>query len=346
MSSRRRGSYLAAAAFLLSVWAAADQEHLRYRASIPDGLDLYLPVPATNVLTPEKVRLGRRLFSDPMLSRDLTMSCATCHDPQRGFADGKPRAVGIAGRVGARHTPALINRGYGRSFFWDGRAHTLEDQSLRPIEDPDEFGHSIDGAMVRLRADAQYQALFQSAFGREPQSEDLARALASYVRTILAGSAPIDRYLAGDPGALTDEQRQGLAVFRGRGRCTACHAGPTFADERFHNTGVAWREGRFLDPGRAAVTNLDEDRGAFKTPTLREVGRTAPYMHDGSFATLAGVVDFYAAGGRPNPNLDPDVRAISLTPEERRALLAFLGALTGTIREGELEATGTSGSRR
>ena len=158
--------------------------------------------------------------------------------------------------------------------------------------------------------------------------------MASYVRTILSGDAPIDRYMNGEREALAEQARAGLRLFRGKANCTACHLGPIFSDEQFHNTGVAWREGELLDPGRFAVTGKEEDRGAFKTPTLREVTRTAPYMHDGSLATLDDVIEFYNRGGNPNPHLDPELRPLRLTPEEKQALLAFLRALSGTIREG------------
>lgn len=336
-ASLQRGLRLTATVFLLSAWvSASDLADDRYRLSVPTGLDLYMPVPTGNPLTPEKVGLGRRLFFDPILSRDFSVACATCHDPRRAFSDGQPRAAGIGGRINGRHAPALLNRGYGRAFFWDGRAASLEDQVLRPIEHPDELGHSMSELMLRLRGHPEYVRLFRAVFDRDPHAEDLARALASYVRTILSGDAPIDRYFAGERQALSAEQLEGLEVFRGKGRCTVCHGGPTFTDERFHNTGVAWQDGRLVDPGRAAITRDDRDRGAFKTPTLREVVRTAPYMHNGSITTLEEVVEWYSGGGRPNPTLDPDIRPIPFTPAEKRALVAFLGALSGTISEGRL----------
>ena len=158
----------------------------------------------------------------------------------------------------------------------------------------------------------------------------ISRALASYVRSILSGDAPFDRFVNGDRSALSEEQQLGLRVFRGKGNCTACHLGPTFTDERFHNTGVAWRDGRLQDEGRFEVTGRADDRGAFKTPTLREIARTAPYMHDGSIGTLTEVVEFYDAGGRVNPTLDSEVRPLRLTPADKQALIAFLLALGGS----------------
>jgi cytochrome c peroxidase len=307
------------------------------RPPIPLGLDLYLPVPSDNELTPEKVALGRRLFFDSILSQDYTMSCATCHDPRRVFADGLPRAVGIGGRSNPRHVPSLVNRAYGRTFFWDGRAASLEDQALQPIENPNELGSSVSEVVARLQEDAEYPAMFRVSFETEPNAEDLGRALASYVRTILSGDAPIDRYYAGEAVALGQEQREGLRLFLGKANCSACHVGPTFTDELFHNTGVAFRDGVLRDEGRFAATGKPEDRGEFKTPTLREVARTAPYMHDGSLATLDDVIEFYDRGGNRNPGIDDEVRPLDLSAQEERALKVFLSSLSGTVEEGRLQ---------
>jgi cytochrome c peroxidase len=188
--------------------------------------------------------------------------------------------------------------------------------------------------VARLKDTEDYHKLFQAAFGRDVNAEDLAQALASYLRTILSGDSPFDRYVNGAREALSAEARQGLELFRGKAHCTACHVGPNLTDEGFHNTGVAWRDGRFLDTGRFTVTGKEADRGAFKTPTLREVDRTAPYMHNGSLATLEEVIDYYNCGGNRNPYLDAELRPLHLTAEEKQALVAFLRALTGTIREG------------
>ena len=192
--------------------------------AIPLGLDLYMPVPEDNPLTTEKIQLGRQLFFDPRLSRTGLVACATCHQPAHGFADANPVAVGVDARRGRRNAPALINRGYGRAFFWDARVATLEEQVVRPIEDPDEMGSSLTEAAARVGVDAS----------------ELSRALSSFVRSILSGNAPFDRFINGDRDALTSDEQTGLRIFRGKGNCVSCHVGPNFSDERPHNTGVAW----------------------------------------------------------------------------------------------------------
>ena len=301
--------------------------------SPPLGLDLYMPVPEDNPLSTGKIALGRQLFTDTLLSRDGTRACATCHDPARAFTDGRAVTLGVLDRTGTRSAPALINRGYGRSFFWDGRAATLEEQVVQPIVNPNELDLPLSDAIARLQRRRDYADAFLTAFGRTVNPGDLARALASYVRCVVAADSPVDRYLAGDSAAVSDEARQGLSLFQGKAKCSACHVGPTLSDEQFHNTGVAWKEGRLLDVGRFAVTGKDSDRGAFKTPTLREIARTAPYMHDGSITTLEDVIAFYDRGGNANAYRDAELRPLGLTAREKHALLAFLGALSGTVRE-------------
>ena len=273
--------------------------------TIPLGLDLYLPVPEDNPLTNENIELGRRLFQDRRLSRDGSLSCAGCHDPARAFSDGRPVAIGILNRKGTRNAPALINRAYGRSFFWDGRAKTLEEQVLQPIANPKEMDLTLPEAEARVGLSAA----------------QLARALASYVRSILFGDSPYDRYIEGDRAALPPEAVRGLQLFRGKANCIVCHVTPTFTDERLHNTGIAWRDGVLRDHGAG--------NGTFKTPTLREVARTAPYMHDGSIASLEDVVEYYDRGGNRNPALDPEIHPLRLSGAEKQELIAFLLCLNG-----------------
>ncbi|MEX2301841.1 MAG: cytochrome c peroxidase [Bryobacterales bacterium] len=300
----------------------------------PLGLDAYMPVPAANPLTKEKIELGRKLFFDPVLSRDRTLSCATCHDPKLGFTDTKPVAVGVDGQKGTRRSPRLINRGYGKLFFWDGRAASLEEQVLQPIQNPIEMAMTLEGVEARLRGDTAYVAGFQKSFGRPPDADALQQALASYVRTIVSGNSPYDRYVAGEAEALSAAQRRGLDIFRGKGNCSVCHLGPNLTDEEFHNTGVGWKNGASEDHGRAKVTGDTTDTGAFKTPTLREIAATGPYMHDGSLATLADVIEFYDKGGERDPNLSMEMQRLDLTPTEKADLAEFLRALRGEVREG------------
>ena len=225
-----------------------------------------VPFREDNPLTPEKVKLGKKLFGDKLLSRDRSLACKGCHLPKKAFTDGRAKAVGVYGRQGPRSVPTLVNRAYGRAFFWDGRTSTLEEQVVKPIEAESEMDMTVSEAVERLKRKSRYRKMFQQAFHREPNGEDLARALASYVRTIYSGDSPFDRYIYGKRGALSDQQRRGLRIFRDKGNCTACHIGPTFSDEEFHNTGVAWRDGKLQDEGRFAITGETELKGAFKNP--------------------------------------------------------------------------------
>ena len=296
------------------------------------GLDLLVPIPDENPLTHDAVALGKRLFFDCALSADGSVRCSSCHQPERGFSDSLARSRGVYGRRGQRNAPTLVNRAYGRSFFWDGRTATLEQQVLLPIQDTLEMGEPLAALITRLRGDPSYVADFRRAFGGEADAQRVARALASFVRMLRSGNSPFDRWRNGDSSALSISARRGFALFTGRANCVACHVGANFTDEQFHNTGVAART--YLrdgteDPGRARVTALPADRGAFKTPTLRDVALTTPYMHDGSFETLEQVVAFYDGGGHANPQLDPEIKPLALKPRERSELIDFLMALTG-----------------
>lgn len=298
----------------------------------PEGLDLYLPVPTDNPLTPAKVALGERLFFEPLLSADGKLSCSSCHKPEHVFSDTVAVSPGVYGRRGTRNAPSIVNAVYGESFFWDGRAATLEDQALHPIQAPNEMDMSLDTLLQRLAGKPEYREAFAGAFPDGAVSiPNLTQAIASYVRTLRSGDSPLDSFFAGNSTALSPEARDGFRLFVGRARCHLCHAGPTLTDQSFHNTGVAWRDGMIVDSGRAAVTGARDALGAFKTPSLRNVARTAPYMHDGSVATLEEVVEFYSDGGNPNPYQDPDIRPLHLSAGERSALLAFLRSLSGKV---------------
>ena len=330
---------ICAAAVLLIVVAAnacatrSERTSVRAASGRPLGLDLFRPEPADNPTVPDSVTLGRQLFRERLLSRDRSLACVDCHRPDRAFTDGRAKAVGVYGRRGPRSVPTIVNRAWGESFFWDGRIETLEAQVLQPILAELEMDLSIEEAVERLRVTSPYPAAFRETFGRDVNRDDLARALAAYVRTIQSGASPFDRYVWGEPDALSSEEQAGLRLFRGRANCTACHVGPNLTDEEFHNTGVFWGRQPY-DAGRVVVTGVPEDTGKFKTPTLREVARTAPYMHDGSIATLEEVVDFYDRGGNDNPFRDRELRPLRLTEDEKTALVAFLRSLSGTVSDG------------
>jgi cytochrome c peroxidase len=293
---------------------------------VPLGLDLYVPAPAENPITPETLALGRRLFFDRRLSRDGRTSCSTCHQPSRAFSDGRPLPIGVHGRAGRRNAPSLLNRAYGQRFFWDGRAATLEDQVGMALAGRTDLDLPATDAAARIANDRNYVAEFRAAFAEAVSARDLVRALATFVRGQLSGGSAFDRFSAGDRSALSARARLGFDLFSGKANCWRCHAGPLLTDERFHNTGVSW--GR--DPGRFEFTRHPEDRGRFKTPSLRNVAITAPYMHDGSITSLESVIEFYDRGGQANPNLDAQIRPLRLSPEERQALVAYLKSLTGS----------------
>lgn len=285
--------------------------------TVPLGLDTYIPAPEDNPITAEKAALGRDLFRDPILSRDRTISCATCHEADRAFTDARPLARGVDGRTGDRRTPTIINRAFGKRFFWDGRTSTLEEQVLQPVSNPKEMDLSLDEAVQRLRT-STYADRFSQIFGRPVTKDDTSKAIATFVRTILSGDSPYDKYVAGERSALSVEAQLGLKLFRGKAGCIRCHVGGNFTDERLHRTGAGTR-------------NTDV---AFKTPTLRDVALRAPYMHDGSIATLEDVIDFYNKGPQKDAKLDPDMQPLNLSDLEKKALKSFLHSLNGRLQSG------------
>lgn len=284
--------------------------------------------------------VGQRLFFDRQLSRTGTTACASCHQPGHVFAEPRRVSVSDTGSRGRRNAPSLINAGFLATLMWDGRFRTLEQQALSPFL-RGEMGISVEEAVHRLNADPGYVDLFHRAVGRHPTAADMARALAAYQRTLVSGENRVERYLrSNDAAVLTPLERDGLIIFDTRAGCSTCHRLTArsadrwdvppllLTDFRFHNLGIGYRSGRFADLGRYAVTGMERDLGAFRTPSLRNVARTGPYMHDGSLATLEDVVAFYDAGGRPNPNLSPLIRPLFLSDYERAALVGFLRALT------------------
>lgn len=299
-------------------------------ATVPVPLGL-LPVqwPKDNPYSPEKAELGKLLYFDARLSADNTVSCASCHSPKYAFTDGAPVSTGIRGQKGGRSAPTVINRAYSLAQFWDGRAPTLEEQAKGPIANPIEMGETHENVVAKLKGIAGYRSLFAQAFGSGEISIDLlAKAIATFERTVLSGNAPYDRYKAGDRKAMTPEQVRGMKVYFDKAKCDQCHEGINFTSNAYHNLGVGMDKPN-PDLGRYAVTKSSADRGAFKTPTLRDIARTAPYMHDGSLKTLEEVVDFYDKGGIPNTNLDEKIKPLKLTVQERKDLVAFMQALNG-----------------
>lgn len=283
--------------------------------------------------TPERVRLGRWLFYDSRLSADGTVSCGTCHRPDQGFSQTERVSTGVFSRRGTRKSPAVLNLAWPRlpHFFWDGRAASLEEQALGPIENPVEMGLDHARLVEILAGIPGYAPYFREAFGDGAVTKArVAKALADYQRTRMAGNSVWDRWQTlGDTSAVSAEVRRGHDLFFGTAACNQCHLGEQFTDYGFHNVGVGWNDetSTFSDEGRFAVTGQDVDRGAFKTPTLRDVSRHGPYLHDGSAKSLREVVALYNRGGVKNPWLSAKVFPLGLTDADMDALVAFMNAL-------------------
>ncbi|SHJ10278.1 cytochrome c peroxidase [Roseomonas rosea] len=307
--------------------SAAEDAALRAAYRRPAGPP---PIPAENPFTAEKAQLGRRLFFDPSLSASGTMSCATCHEPARGFTDGRSLARGNDGRELRRKSPTLWNLAWAPFLFWDGRAEGLEAQAEAPIEAHEEMGQPLDALVARMAADAGWRAAFATAYPGQPQPvtrENLVRAIASWERTLISPRTRFDAWVEGEDAALTPQERRGLSVFHGPAGCANCHEGWAFTDHAFYDIGLP--EGRAPDLGRGPVLGLERADRAFKTPTLREAMRRAPYMHDGSLPTIEAVLDHYQGGVVDRPGLPPELpRRLSLSAPQRADLVAFLTTLT------------------
>lgn len=284
------------------------------------------PVRADNPLTVTSVQLGRSLFFDERLSLSRGLSCSSCHQTDRAFSDSVARSRGVDGRTGMRNAPSLANVAYHPLLLRDGGAPSLEQQVLVPFFDHRELDADPQQVVEALADDADVQRLSRTAYGRPFDLYVLTRSLANYLRTLLSGHSRYDLYLAGDRAALSPAETRGLDVFTGAGKCTACHAGHDLSDHGFHNTGLA--SDLASDPGRQRITLDPGDRGKFKTPTLRNIALTAPYMHDGSLTTLQAVVDHYRTGGKIGPDKDPLMMPLHLTDQQQADLIAFLHALT------------------
>ena len=301
-------------ALALSGLALPDRAFTAEPAGLPP-----IPFPQDNPPTDEKIALGKQLYFDGRLSADNKVSCASCHDPAKGFSNGDQFATGVEGKKGGRNSPTVINAAFQKLQFWDGRAKTLEDQALGPIQNPIEMNLTLEAVVAKLNGIPGYQSQFQKVFGTDVTSEGIAKAIAAYERTILSGDAPYDQFKAGNAAALSEAAQRGMKLFFGKANCIACHSGPNFTDNGFHNIGIPGG-----DEGRFAVTKSEGDKGAFKTPTVREIAKTGPYMHDGSLKTLEEVVAHYIKGGTPNPQLDEDIFPLKLSPEEAADLVTFL----------------------
>jgi cytochrome c peroxidase len=316
---------------LLSFAPAAVTQDLPPKSSdfpAPRGLPP-IPWPEDNPYSPARAELGKLLFFDGRLSANGRVSCSTCHEPGHAFSGSTPLSAGVTGKPGVRHVPTLINRAWGKSQFWDGRAPTLESQVIFPITDPDEMGMTPELVVQNIRAIQGYAPLFAAAFGDSTINfERIAKALATFERTIVSENSAYDRYLAGDKSALTKQQKDGLDFFNKKGECAECHAGANLTDEKFSNIGIGTNQAR-PDPGREAVTRKRGDTGKFKVPTLRDVARRGPYMHDGSVKTLNDVLDIYARGGLPNPHLDTRLTRFYLDEQTKQNLISFLDSLSG-----------------
>jgi cytochrome c peroxidase len=326
MKRRSAASLLATlVACLTLAWSGGALGQLLANGSLPP-----VPVPADNPQTDAKVRLGAQLYFDPRLSADNTISCATCHDPDKAWANHDATDTGIKGQVGGRNSGTVLDAAYMRFQFWDGRAGSLEEQALGPIHNPIEMGETLENVVRKLNAIPGYRRAFQEVFGTDVTTDGIAKAIAAFERTIISGPSPYDRYLMGDNDAMSPAAVRGMNLFSGKAHCTPCHSGAAFSDQSFHNLGVGMNR---PDPdlGREAHTKKAADRGKFKTPGLRNIALTYPYLHDGSEKTLRAVIDLYNRGGVPNPDLDPLMLPLHLTDREKQDLVAFLESLTGTL---------------
>jgi cytochrome c peroxidase len=285
--------------------------------------------PLDNPYSAARVELGRNLFFDPRMSSNGKVSCATCHPPEHAFSGGEPPPLGVTGVKLRRRAPTLINRAYGRSQFWDGRAATLEAQINGPLTAPDEMGATPAGAVRAIEGVAGYAALFEQAFGdRQVTYERITKAIASFERTIVSGNSPYDRFLNGDKHSLSAGAKRGLDIFERTGECSECHNGPNFTDEKFASLGIG-PDVQPLDLGLAGITGKRRDDGKFKVPTLREIAHTGPYMHDGRFRTLDDVLEFYRKGGKPGAHLDSRIAPFFLDAAAKANLIEFLESLSG-----------------
>jgi len=358
----------------IKAWLDDPQNHEEIDFQLPLGLasaQAAIKGVKENPLTKAKIELGRQLYFDNRLSADATISCASCHHPNEGYARHTRFGVGINAQEGGRNSPVSFNRILSDKQFWDGRAETLEAQAVGPIENPIEMGNTHDVAVQTIKGIDGYVMQFEKIFGEEGVTIDnIGKAIAAFERVIVTGPSPYDyaenakrfadieedeleEYKTDDPefyaeiqqakkdaaeNPMSESAMRGWELFFDEKKtdCKACHAGANFTDEQYHNLGVGM-DAEEPDLGRFVITNEDKDRGAFKTPTLRNIEQTAPYMHDGSQKTLEEVVEWYAKGGHPNPHLSDKIKKLDLTDQEKKDLVAFMKALTGKFPKVETE---------
>jgi cytochrome c peroxidase len=298
---------------------------------VPDigPLPTIVPIPATNLNYDAKVKLGKQLYFDGRLSSNNAISCAFCHLPTAGFADPKQVSIGVGGKQGGRNSPTVFNTVFNPVQFWDGRVSSLEEQALGPIQNPVEMAETHENVVKKLRNIKGYQEQFQEVFGTHVNLQGIVEAIAAYERTVISTNSPFDKFLLGDKTAMTEAAVKGMQLFKGKARCMLCHNGPNLTDNQFYNLGVPQVGPQKEDLGRYNVTRLEKDKGAFKTPTLRSITETAPYMHDGAFQTLEDVIEFLDNGGGDDSNKSHFMKPLGLTAEEKAELLAFMKALKG-----------------
>ena len=353
----------------IKAWLAKPENHVPLEIELEPGLSVgasSVYIPKDNPMTRAKIELGRQLYFDPRLSADVSLSCASCHDPVTGYAKDTRFGVGIRSQEGNRNSPVAYNRIFSKEQFWDGRAESLEEQAKGPIANPLEMGHTHDGCLECLKLVPGYRIQFEKIFPKEGLTIDtVAKAIATFERALVTGSSPADYYeplrafeasfkedledieafKADDPDAyesyvklkadadrapMNELAKRGRELFFGKANCTACHVGANFTDEKYHNIGVGM-DAKEPDLGRYIVTKDEKDKGAFKTPTVRNVTLTAPYMHDGSQATLEEVVEWYDKGGHPNPHLSDKIKKLNLTAQEKKDLVEYMKSLTGEL---------------
>lgn len=312
-------SIMACMGMLLTTPAEAEPKESYLRPAL-------VPAPRDNLHTPARAELGKMLFFDPRLSGSNWISCATCHNPSLGWSDGLPTAIGHGMKMLGRATPTILNTAYQPRQMWDGRFRTLEEQALGPIIADEEMNQNLNEVIMELLAIPGYVQLFERAYpGEGITKQTIAKALANFERTVVSGESPVDRWLKGDEKAVNEAVKRGFALFEGKANCAACHQGFNFSDNGFHNIGLKGNQ----DAGRFGVVPLPSMKGAFKTPTLRNIALTAPYMHNGSYQTLTEVVEHYNRGGDVKEFADPNMKPLKLNSQEIQDLVEFMKNLTG-----------------